>query len=49
MEILKPDRLKFWHYSPISHLNTNSLENQKIGLGVILKDIPLDYFVISEI
>ena len=48
LEMLKNDRLKFLNNPLIAYLNINSLRNKVIDLGVILKDLPLDYLVISE-
>ena len=48
LEILKNDRLKFLNNPLIACLNINSLRNKVIELGVILKELPLDYLVISE-
>ena len=47
-EMLKNDRLKFLNNPVIACLNINSLRNKVIELGVILKELPLDYLVISE-
>ena len=47
LEMLQNDRLKFLHNPLIAYLNINSLRNKVIDLGVILKDLPLDYLVIS--
>ena len=41
-------RLKFLHNPLIAYLNINKLRNKVIDLGEILKDLPLDYLVISE-
>ena len=46
--MLQNDRLKFLHNPLIADLNINSLRNKVIDLGEILKDLPLDYLVISE-
>ena len=46
--MLQNDRLKFLHNPLIAYLNINSLRNKVIDLGEILKDLPLDYLVISE-
>ena len=48
LQMLKNDRLKFLNNPFIAHLNINSFRNKVIELGVILKDLPLDYLVISE-
>ena len=48
LEMLQNDRLKFLHNPLIAYLNINSLRNKVIDLGEILKDLPLDYLVISE-
>ena len=48
LETLQNDRLKFLHNPLIAYLNINSLRNKLIDLGKILKDLPLDYLVISE-
>ena len=48
LEMLKNDRLKFLNNPVIACLNINSLRNKVIELGVILKELPLDYLVISE-
>ena len=48
LEMLQNDRLKFLHNPLITYLNINSLRNKVIDLGEILKDLPLDYRVISE-
>ena len=46
--MLKNDRLKFLNNPLIVCLNINSLRNKVIELGVILRELPLDYLVISE-
>ena len=46
--MLQDDRLKFLCNPLIAYLNINSLRNKVIDLGKILKDLPLDYIVISE-
>ena len=46
MEMVQNDRLK---YPLIAYFSINSLRNKVIDLGKILKDLPLDYLVISEI
>ena len=48
LEMLQNDRLKFLHNPLIAYLNINSLRIKVIDLGEILKDLPLDYLVISE-
>ena len=48
LETLQNDRLKFLHNPLIAYLNINSLRNNIIDLGEILKDFPLDYLVIRE-
>ena len=48
LEMLQNDRLKFLHNPLIAYLNINSLRNKLIDLGKILKDLPLDYLIISE-
>ena len=48
LEMLQDDRLKLLHNPLIAYLNINSLRNKVIDLGEILKDLPLDYIVISE-
>ena len=48
LEMLQDDRLKLLHNPFIAYLNINSLRNKVIDLGEILKDLPLDYIVISE-
>ena len=48
LEMLQNDRLKFLHNPLIACLNLNSLRDKVIDLGEILKDLPLDYLVISE-
>ena len=48
LEMLQNDRLKFLHNPLIANLNINSLRNKLIDLGKILKDLPLDYLLISE-
>ena len=48
--MLQDDRLKFLHNPLIAYLNINSLRNKVTDLGeILLKDLPLDYIVISEI
>ena len=42
------DRLNFLHNPLIAYFNTNSLRNKVIDLGGILKDLSLDYLVISQ-
>ena len=46
--MLQNDRLKFLHNPLIAYLNINSLREKVIDSGEILKDLPLDYLVISE-
>ena len=46
--MLQDDRLKLLHNPLIAYLNINSLRNKVIDLGEILKDLLLDYIVISE-
>ena len=41
--------IKFLHNALIAYLNINNLRNRVIDLGEILKDLSLDYLVISEI
>ena len=48
LEMLQDDRLKLLHNPLIAYLNINSLRNKVNDLGEILKDLPLDYMVISE-
>ena len=48
LEMLQDDRLKLLHNPRIAYLNINSLRNKVIDLGETLKDLPLDYMVISE-
>ena len=48
LEMLQNDRLKFLHNPLIAYLDINSLRNKVIDLGEILKDLPLEYLVISE-
>ena len=48
LKMLQDDRLKLLHNPLITYLNINSLRNKVIDLGEILKDLPLDYIVISE-
>ena len=48
LEMLQNDRLKFLHNLLIAYLIINSLRNKVIDLREILKDLPLDYLVISE-
>ena len=48
LEMLQNDRLKFLHNPLIAYLNINSLREKVIDSGKILKDLPLDYLVISE-
>ena len=48
LEMLQDDRLKLFQNPLIAYLNINSLRNKVIDLGEILKDLPLDYMVISE-
>ena len=48
LEMLQNDRLQFLHNQRIAYLNITSLRNKVIVLGVILKDLPLNYLVISE-
>ena len=48
LEMIQNDRLKFLHNPRIAYLNISSLRNKVIDLGEILKDLPLDYLVISE-
>ena len=46
--MLQNDILKFLHNPLIAYLNINSLREKVIDSGKILKDLPLDYLVISE-
>ena len=46
--MLQNDRLKFLHNPLIAYLNIDSFRNKVIDLGEILKDLPLDYLLISE-
>ena len=46
--MLQNDRLKFLHNPLITYLNIDSFRNKVIDLGEILKDLPLDYLLISE-
>ena len=46
--MLQNDRMNFLHNRLIGYLNINSFRNKVIDLGEILKDLPLDYLVISE-
>ena len=46
--MLQNDRLKFLNNVLIASLNINSLRSKVINSGGILKDLPLDYLVISE-
>ena len=48
LEMLQDDRLKLLYNPPIAYLSINSLRNKVIDLGEILKDLPLDYMLISE-
>ena len=48
LEMLRDDRLKLLRNPLIAFLNINSLKNKVIDLEEILKDLPLDYIVISE-
>ena len=48
LEMLKNDRLKFLNNLLIACLSINSLRNKVIELRIILKELPLDYLVISE-
>ena len=48
LEMLQNDRLKFLNDPLIAYLNINSLRNKIIDVGVTLKNLPLDYLVISE-
>ena len=48
LEMLQNDRLKFLHNPLIVYLNINKSRNKVIYLGEILKDLPLDYLVISK-
>ena len=48
LEMLQNDRLNFLHNPFIAYLNINSLRNKVIDLGKILKDLPLDYSLISK-
>ena len=48
LEMLQDDRLKLFHNPLIAYLNINSLRNKVIDLEENLKDLPLDYIVISE-
>ena len=48
LEMLQNDILKFLYNPPIAYLNINCLRNNVIDLGEILKDLPLEYLVISE-
>ena len=46
--MLQNDRPKFLHDPLIAYLNKLQFEKQVIDLGEVLKDLPLDYLVISE-
>ena len=46
--MLQNDRLKFLHNPLTAYLSIKSLRNKLIDLGEIIKDLPLDYLVISE-
>ena len=46
--MLQNDRLKFLNNPPIAYLNINTFRDRVIDLEEILKDLPLDYLVISE-
>ena len=46
--MLQNDRLKFLHNPLNAYLIIDSLRNKVIHLREILKDLPLDYLVISE-
>ena len=48
LKMIQNDRLKFLHNPLIAYLNINSFRNKIIDLGEILKELPLDYLVISE-
>ena len=48
LEMLQNDILKFLYNPLIAYLNINCLRNNVIDLGEILKDLPLEYLVISE-
>ena len=48
LEILQDDRLTFLDNPLIAYLNINSLRNKVINLEEVLKDLSLDYLVISE-
>ena len=43
LEMLQNYRLQFLHNQLIAYLNITSLRNKVIVLGVILKDLPLNY------
>ena len=47
-QVLHPERLKHNKNPMIGYLNINSLRNKLTHLGVILKYLSLDYFVLSE-
>ena len=48
LEMLQNDILKFLYNPLIAYLNINCFRNNVIDLGEILKDLPLEYLVISE-
>ena len=48
LEMLQNDILKFLHNPLIAYLNINSSRKEVADLGEILKDLPVDYLVISE-
>ena len=48
LQILISDRLKYLKNPLLGYLNINSLRNKITDLRIILKEISLDYFVVSE-
>ena len=48
LEMLQNDILKFLYNPLVAYLNISCLRNNVIDLGEILKDLPLEYLVISE-
>ena len=47
-QILQDDRVKFQNNPLLGYHNINSLQNKVTDLGIILKDLSLGYFILSE-
>ena len=43
--MLQNDRLKFLHNPRLAYLNINSVRNNVVDSGAIVKNLPLDYVI----